>query len=99
MSETHTDADVDLEALLADDVPCGGIGTPWMRRDCYRPAALRSRGHGCGSPSSRLFKCLQCWQYWYVTHSRLLAEQGSITCGTCRRQFPSVEAFSDYRPF
>lgn len=90
-----------LEELLEEEVPCAGIGAPPIARRCSRTAVLITRGHGCHVENR--VKCLVCWQVWYQYHAALIARYGGIRCAEsgigCGRRFPSVEAFSDYRPF
>lgn len=91
-----------LEELLQEEVPCAGIKHSVIGRQCSNAAVLITKGHGC--PIRNRVKCLACWQVWYQYHAGRLATNGGLRCtdggrGGCRRWFPSVEAFSDYRPF
>ena len=95
MSEIQT-VPVDLEELLDQDIPCEGIRTPQIARQCGRPAVLKSNGHGHRDTS---FKCVECWQVWYRLAVQVLARSGCIGCMECGQLFDTVESFADYRPF
>lgn len=87
-----------LEELLEAELPCGGVKYPHrLAQTCARPADLRSVGHGCDR--APMYKCINCWQVWYQAHVAILNRWGCITCDICAAVFPSVEFFSDYRPF
>ena len=89
----------ELEALLEEEVPCGGIRNVHIARSCDRPAALKDVGpHQCGIPRAN-YKCLQCWQVLVAHLCQRLATQGYLRCVHCNERFHSVESFCDYRPF
>lgn len=83
------------DELLDAEIPCMGIINPGIERSCSHAAALRTLSHGhCAA-----FKCIACWQIWYVYILNLISMHGYVECGYCARQFTTVESFSDYRPF
>jgi DNA-directed RNA polymerase subunit RPC12/RpoP len=95
------ESDALSDDLLDAEIPCGGILTQRIARSCSRPAVLRSVGHGCppdpkGPP---YFKCLECWQLWYVTLTRSLVTRDYLRCRHCQRRFYSIDSFATYRPF
>lgn len=98
---TQTESLEDLRELLAEEIPCGGIGHPQIARSCDRAAALMTRGHsGCVQfRSDKAFKCMSCWTVWYQHHAKMVARQGGFNCRVCARWFNTVESFADYRPF
>lgn len=61
---TQTHSAAELEELLAEEIPCGGIRN--ISPPCGRPAILRAhKGHeGCTEDFSHpaAYKCVQCWQ-------------------------------------
>lgn len=91
VKSTEARPDIDFEAWLQEEVPCG---------DCGNPASLKSEGHGCVSPlPPQAFKCLRCWQSWLQETMAVLSRRGYLGCSTCRTKYYSVESFSDFRPF
>lgn len=87
-SDTATVGVDELLEQFERDVPCD---------TCDSPAELRSDCHSCACK----FKCLRCWQKWLQQELDRNHRLGRdfFLCGVCWRKFPSVEAFSDYRPF
>lgn len=97
-AETKTVAD--LEELLSEEIPCGGIDTPPITRSCDRAAVLRYAGHRCVSETMPAeFKCVECWQIFYSSTAQVIARYGWLSCSECDERFYSVESFADYRPF
>lgn len=91
-----------IEELLEEWVPCGGIKWTPIARKCDNEAVLRRHGHACrcandGDPAA--LKCISCWQIWYRYQVDLLTRCGHIRCSICKTNFSTVEAFADYRPF
>lgn len=79
-----------LEEQFDRDVPCG---------QCGKPAVLRSDGHGCRSWPA--FKCIKCWQVCLETEldKNRMTGRRYFDCARCNQHFPTVESFSDFRPF
>ena len=87
-------SETDLEELLQEEVPC---------MSCGKPAMLRSIGHGTctdskGNPPP-MYKCLSFYQAWLLGVLQTIAAYDHTLCVRCGRKFPTVESFSDYRPF
>lgn len=102
MSETSTESVTDLEELLDAEIRCEGLqlSATGPVTPCGRPAVLRSDGHGCSVvPNPPYFKCLRCWQAWYVGMVERAARRGGYNRCACGHKFPTPSAFSDYRPF
>jgi hypothetical protein len=93
----------DLEALLEEEVPCGGIRNTECFRECNQPGTLRwTNPHNC--PQRKGFiptdiKCVDCWMLLYRHLAIALATHGGIICIRCDRMFRNVLAFTDYGPF
>lgn len=101
---TQTISDAELEELVANEIPCGGLQftAGGLRVSCSKPAVLRSYGHGCtqNQPTSPpWFKCLACWQVWYMAMIERAQRRGGFNRCACGRVFATPSAFSDYRPF
>lgn len=95
--KTITETDPLSDELLEHEIPCGGILHTPIARSCSRAAVLRSFGHGC--LHGPRFKCIECYKIWSDYHAEHLVRFGSIRCIDCGRNFATVKAFSDYRPF
>jgi hypothetical protein len=96
---TQTHSAAELEELLAEEIPCGGVRH--LGISCNRAAQLKVHAHShpeCVEPA-HLFKCIQCWQSWYIDISQYIAADGAVACRGCHRAFPTVNSFAEYRPF
>lgn len=91
MSEVEVRPDVDLNELYDQDVPC---------KSCGKPAQLRTFGHRC-HPNYPIYVCIKCWQRWLQQEldKNRRAGRSHFLCAKCGRRFPTIESFSDYRPF
>lgn len=95
LTDVDTDVDSIFDELLDAEIPCMGITNPGIERSCSHRAALRTSSHGHGF----YFKCIECWQIWYVFVLGIIADDGCVRCSYCHHSFTTVELFSDYRSF
>lgn len=90
----------DLEELLDESIPCGGIRDRDCARGCTAEAVLQwTNPHGCPEPAVAHFKCVDCWMVLYQHLAHIFAKHGRIRCRYCRHISASVLAHTDFRPF
>lgn len=99
---TQTHSAVELEELLAEEIPCGGVREQTCARTCGRPAVLKAHaGHACAvvfdHPAA--YKCLACWKVWYAGAWSIIAKYGDVVCADCWANCTTPEQLSDFRPF
>lgn len=91
----------DLEELLEQEIPCGGLTYRPVRRSCGKSAAVRwTSPHGNDHPGVKAqYKCMDCWMVLYQRLADELASEGYLVCGSCGHVSHHVLAHTDYRPF
>lgn len=90
----------DLEELLEQEIPCGGLLHDELRRDCSNAAVVRwTNPHGGAHPVAAPYKCMDCWMVLYQHLANHLAHCDAIKCDMCGHVSRSVLEHTDYRPF
>lgn len=85
----------ELEALLEEEVPCGGNACPKAPCPYDAPAVLRcSCCPHATEPTD--FKCVACYSIWLAS---VIRSGGSVYCHDCGRVTPANLAHLLYRPF
>ena len=87
-----------LQEQFEHEVPCGGNLFP-VEHGCHRAAVLRLVGSCCRTPvAPQDFKCLKCWQEWWIGAAQNLAETGRIQCRDCGAIAHGVDDLGRYIP-
>lgn len=94
---------LDLESMLAQVIPCGGVlglGIPPCGAAADFVLDHGNLSHPCrvmNVPAN--FKCTQCYQLWLDAIATGMAAAGGVVgCGRCKSYFNNLSDFARYVP-